>query len=193
MSEAETYGVAAFVADLRAIAAAHDDPREILPAVAPLARELAATPGWVRDEFYQIDESQGIGITVLHEEPDHTLLVEAIVWAPGRGVLPHDHQTWGVVVGLDGVERNTLWLRRDDGTRPGYAELERHSETLVATGQTIGFMPDDIHSVDNDGETPTLSLHIYGQSLAHVARSEFDPAAKEVRPCPIRAKRPANT
>ena len=32
----------------------------------------------------------------------------------------------------------------------------------------------------------------YGKNLAKVSRSEFDPAAEVVRPCPIRAKRPAS-
>ncbi len=187
-----TYTVDALVADLRRLSARYDDPKDILPEVAPLAARLAETDDWIRPEFYEVDAAQGIGITVLHEEPDHTLLVETIVWAPGKGVLPHDHQTWGCVVGLDGVERNTIWRREDDGSKPGHAELAVHHETDVARGQTIVFMPNDIHSVKNLGDRPTLSLHIYGKSLAHVNRSEFDPAADVVRPCPIRAKRPAS-
>ena len=180
-----------FVQELRRLAAAHDDPKDLLPEVAERAAALAADDGWVRPEFYQVDESQGIGITILHEEPDHTLLVEAIVWAPGKGVLPHDHQTWGVVVGLDGVERNTIWKREDDGAVPGHAKLTPAHQADIGKGQTIAFMPNDIHSVNNLGDAPTLSLHIYGKNLAHVSRSEFDPAADAVRPCPIRKKRQA--
>ena len=186
-----TYSVEAFVNDLRRLTAEGGGPKDILPEVAPLAAKLAETPGWIKPDFYDVDPEQGIGITVLHEEADHTLLVETIVWAPGKGVLPHDHQTWGCVVGLDGVERNTIWKRNDDGGAPGHADLTVHHEADVGAGQTIVFMPDDIHSVQNHGDTPTLSLHMYGKSLAHVSRSEFDPDARVVRPCPIRKKRPA--
>ena len=49
-------------------------------------------------------------------------------------------------------------------------------------------MPDDIHSVRNLGDTPTLSLHIYGKSLAITNRNEYDPEAKIVRPCPKRKR-----
>lgn len=185
------YDIDAFVTDLRALSAAHADPKDLLPEVADRAARLAGDRDWIKPDFYEVDESQGIGITVLHEEADNTLLVETIVWAPGKGVLPHDHQTWGVVVGLDGVERNTIWRREDDGGEPGKADLKPHHETDVGAGQTIVFMPDDIHSVQNLSDQPTLSLHIYGKSLAHVSRSEFDPDAGVVRPCPIRAKRPA--
>lgn len=186
-----SYSVAEFVADLRGLAAAHSDPKSLLPEVAPIAERLAKADGWIQPEFYDIDDSQGIGITVLHEEDDKTLAVQTVAWAPGKGVLPHDHQTWGVVAGLDGVEQNIIWKREDDGAEPGHAKLTPAHEVDVGHGQVVVFMPDDIHSVNNRTDQVTLSLHIYGKSLAHVSRSEFDPAADIVRPCPIRNKRPA--
>ena len=186
-----SYDVAAFVDDLRRLSAEHPDHKAVLPHVAPLVRRLATAPGWVRPAFYELDDAQGIGITVLHEEPDHTLLVETVAWAAGRGVLPHDHQTWGVVAGIDGDERNVLWKRTDDGSRPGHAEVQVHRETRVGAGDVIAFLGDDIHSVHNDGEATSLSLHVYGKSLSHVDRNEFVPDENVVRPCPKRAKRPA--
>lgn len=186
---AASYSVSEFVRDLRAIVAGTTDNREIVKQVMPLARRIAAEPEMCRKEFYDCDEAQGMGINILHEEPDHSLLVEAIAWMPGRGVLPHDHQTWGVVVGLDGHETNVNWRRKDDGLRPGYAELEVRNEIIVKHGDVLAFLPDDIHSVRNDGDTTTLSLHIYGKSLAHVDRSEFDPEANVQRPCPKRVRR----
>lgn len=185
------YSVESFVHDLKEIAASHAAPKDLLPEIAPLAERLAKSPEWIKPDFFEIDESQGIGITVLHEEPDHTLLVETVAWAPGKGVLPHDHQTWGVVAGLEGVERNVIWKREDDGGEAGHAKLSPAHETDVGNGQVIVFMPDDIHSVTNQTDKTTLSLHIYGKSLGHVNRSEFDPAAEVVRPCPVRNKRPA--
>jgi len=185
------YSVTDFVSDLRRLAAAHADDKALLPELAPLVKRLATSPGWVTPQCYEIDEDQGIGITVFHEESDHTLLVETVAWAPGRGVLPHDHQTWGVVAGIDGDERNVLWKRTDDGTRPGHARVQVHRETSVGAGDVIAFLGDDIHSVHNDSEATSLSLHVYGKSLSHVDRSEFVPEQDIVRPCPKRTKRPA--
>lgn len=102
------YGIEALVDDLKRLDAANETPKDVLNQIAPLAERVAQDQSWVQPSFYEVDETQGIGITVLHEEPDHSLLVEVIVWAPGKGVSPHDHQTWGVVVGLDGTERNTF-------------------------------------------------------------------------------------
>lgn len=183
------YSVTDLVRDLRVIVAEESEEREIVKRVMPLARRVGGDPDLRRAEFYDCDEDQGFGINILHEEDDHSLLVEAIAWLPGRGVKPHDHQTWGVVVGLDGRETNVNWSRRDDGTRPGFADIHADHEVDVGPGDVVAFLPDDIHSVRNDGDTPTLSLHIYGKSLAHIERSEFDPDAKVQRPCPKRKRR----
>jgi len=185
------YTIDALVQDLRKVVAEHDDPRAVLQQAAPMASRMKDDKGWVRPEFYECGEDQGFGITVLHEEPDHSLLVEVIAWLPGRGVKPHDHQTWGIVVGLDGEETNINWLRRDDGSKPGFADLTIGHEVNVGPGDTAVFMPNDIHSVRNDGETTTLSLHVYGKSLAHTDRSEFDPDQKTVKPCPKRERKAA--
>ena len=189
MPDAQDYTVDQFVDDIRQIVEKTSDDREIVEQVMPLARRIGAEPSLRKAEFYECDEDQGFGINILHEEPDHTILVEAIAWLPGRGVMPHDHQTWGVVVGLDGDETNVNWRRQDDGTEPGYADLVAHHEVQVGPGDVVAFLPDDIHSVRNDGDTPTLSLHIYGKSLAHIDRSEFDPEAKVQRPCPKRIRK----
>ncbi len=186
---AATYSLSDLVRDLRDIVAKTTDNREIVRQVMPLARRISGEPSLRQKAFYACDEAQGMGINILHVEPDNTLLVEAIAWMPGRSVMPHDHQTWGVVVGLDGHETNVNWHRLDDKSRPGYAELEVQHEVVVEQGDVVAFLPDDIHSVRNDGDTTTLSLHIYGKSLAHTDRSEFDPAAKVQRPCPKRVRR----
>lgn len=190
MTTAE-FTVETLVDEMRTVVADTDDEKKIIQQVIPLARRMAAEPGWIRQSFYECDPDQGFGITVLHEESDHTLLVEAIAWLPGRGVAPHDHQTWGVVVGLDGDEVNVNWRREDDGRKPGYAELAVQNEVSVGPGEVIAFLPDDIHSVRNESGKTSLSLHIYGKTLAHIDRSEFDPDAKVQRPCPKRVRKQA--
>jgi predicted metal-dependent enzyme (double-stranded beta helix superfamily) len=175
------------IRQLRDITATTTDDREIIRKITPLAHRMAEDTGWVKSSFYDCDEDQGFGISILHEGSDNSLLVEAIAWLPDRGVMPHNHQTWGVVVGLDGDEKNVNWERRDDGSRPGYADLAVRNEIVVRRGDVLGFLPDDIHSVRNEGEKPSLSLHIYGRNLAHIDRSEFEPVYSGRQ---MRARRP---
>jgi len=180
--------VSEFVENLKTITAEETDPASVIERVKPLAAAMAADTSWVKPEYYEFDADQGMGINILHEEDDGTLLLETVSWGPGLGVAPHDHQTWGVVVGIDGVEINVDWRRLDDGSKPGFADLEKASETEIRRGDVVSLMPDDIHSVRNEGETASISLHMYGRVLSKTDRSEFDPINKIQRPCPQRRR-----
>ena len=155
-----TYSVIEFIDDLRLITKDQKDDRVIIEKVIPLAKRLASETDWSSDSFRSCDESQGFGITILNEDEDNALMVETICWLPGRGVAPHDHQTWGVVVGIDGEETNVNWKRLDDGTQEGFADLTVEEEIIVGPAEACAFLPSDIHSVRNTGETPSLSLHV---------------------------------
>ena len=179
---AGTYTLAEFVARLRVITAATRDPREITERVTPLARALALSRTWLEPKHYAGDGQQGFGIHVLHEEPDHTLLVFAAAWLPGRGAPPHNHGTWAVVTGVDGPERNILWDRVDDGSRPGYAKIRKREDGVFGPGDVLTLMPAEIHSVANESAQVTVSLHVYGYNLNLTSRSEFDPERDLERP-----------
>jgi predicted metal-dependent enzyme (double-stranded beta helix superfamily) len=171
-----------FLADLKSITATESDDREILKRVVPLAKGMAKNAVWLEDRFYKRDEKTGYGVTVLHAEEN--LYVIMVCWPPGQDVTPHDHQTWAVVAGIDGVEKNFHWLRKDDGSKAGYAEVDLHSEVNVGLGDTCVMLPNDIHSVLNDTDEPTLSLHVYGAILGDTKRFEFEPDKNLVRPHP---------
>lgn len=176
------------VAGIKDVLATTNDPAQITQAVAALAKPLAQDTRWLEPRCYEAEDGQGIGIAVFHEEPDNTILVETVCWLPGRGVAPHDHQTWGVVVGLEGEERNVMWRRDDDGSKPGYAKLSQDHDVVMKNGDVCRLLPDEIHSVRNDTDELSMSLHIYGRNLAHVERSEFDPITGVERPCPVRKR-----
>ncbi len=170
-----TYGLAEFVRDLRTITAETQDPREVVTRVRPLARELALGKGWLEPRHYGCDPEQGFGAHLLHEEPDHSLAVLAAAWLPGQGAPPHNHGTWAVVVGVDGPEKNIFWKRLDDGSRPGHAEIRPQAEKVFGPGEVVTFLPDSIHSVVNETDRVTVSLHVYGTHPNYTGRSQFDP------------------
>ncbi len=49
-------------------------------------------------------------------------------------------------------------------------------------GDFIAMLPEEIHSVHNDGKEVALSLHTYGMHINHSGRSQFDPDAKRESP-----------
>lgn len=171
---AGAYTLENYVEDLRAIAASTEDEGEIITRVQPLAQKLARDRSWLKPEHYETDPEQGFGVHMLHEESDHLLPIFVIAWQPGRGAPPHDHGTWAVVAGVDGNERNTLYKRLDDKTRAGHAELAVKQERSVGEGDVIAMRTGGIHSVVNDSDKVSVSLHTYGRHFNYTGRSQFD-------------------
>jgi predicted metal-dependent enzyme (double-stranded beta helix superfamily) len=161
------YGLGDFVKELRAAALVSVAEAATVERVKPLVERLARSRAWVRPGYYECDSEQGFGVHVLHEEPDHSLWVIAASWLPHRGAPPHNHGTWAVVAGIDGEEKNIIWRRR--GNR-----LERGGSETIGPGQVATFLSNAIHSVINEGERTTLSLHVYGRNLNFAERSRFD-------------------
>ena len=83
---------------------------------------------------------------------------------------------------MDGPEKNVFSKRLDDGARPGYAELAKNGEKVFGPGDVVSFLPAQIHSVVNETDAVTVSLHIYGKHLNYATRSQFDPGAKRELP-----------
>lgn len=184
MSQANTtmtqsYSLAHYVEDLRRITQETDREDEIIGRVGPLAQRLALDRGWLQESHYNADPEQGFGVHLLHQEPDHTLAVFVVSWLPGCGAPPHDHGTWAVVAGVEGVERNIHYKRLDDDSRPGYAELAVKQEVDAGEGELICMKTGGIHAVRNETQRVTLSLHTYGKHVNHTNRSQFNTETNE--------------
>ena len=170
----KSYGINHYIDDLRKIAAETSDEGEIFDQLGPLAQRVAADKSWIKDRFLQPDDETGFSAFLLHEEKDHSLAVLAVSWVPGMGVTAHDHGTWAVVVGVEGEEHNTRYKRLDDRSDSGYAELEIKEEAVAGPGDLVLIKKGGIHSVRNDSDKVTLSLHTYGVHINNTVRSQFD-------------------
>lgn len=167
--------VADFVEKLRCARAGATSDVELVHHVAPHLAALARTADWMRPDHYGCDTSQGFGVHVLHEEPGDGPWVVVVAWLPHRGAAPHNHGTWAVVAGVDGVEENVLWTRRG-------GVLRRAAAQTLGPGQVTTFLGNAVHSVFNASDRTTLSLHVYGRNLNAVERSLFDPETGEEKP-----------
>ena len=179
----DRYPIVNLVADLKEVCRQFTDEREIIGAVRPLAHRAAlARTSWLTERMYDADPTQGFGVYLLHEEPDHALAVLAVSWLPRRGTPPHDHGTWGVVAAVEGPEKNEFFERVDDRSRPGHAELRKIGEKVCAPGDVVAMPRGVIHSVSNVTDAVTVSLHIYGRHINYTGRSQFDLEAKTETP-----------
>ena len=102
---------------------------------------------------------------VLSEDPDQTYALYMNRVMPGHYSRPHNHTTWAVVGAVEGDEVNQFFQRTDDGSTPGKATVEFEREVVVRPGTGVMLLADDIHSIENQGDVPTMHLHMYGRSL----------------------------
>jgi predicted metal-dependent enzyme (double-stranded beta helix superfamily) len=91
-----------------------------------------------------------------------------------------------VVVGVDGPEKYTFWKRLDDGSRVGYAEITQIGARVISPSGIARFLPPQIHSVDNETNEVTLSLHVYGKHINFTGRSQFDPKTNTETPFSVK-------
>jgi predicted metal-dependent enzyme (double-stranded beta helix superfamily) len=184
----EPYSLEHYVDDLRRITGETADEDQIINRVGPLAQRLAVDKSWIQPCHFETDDLQGFLAHLLHEEPDHSLAVMAVNWLPGRGAPPHDHGTWAVVSGVEGVERNIGYRRLDDRSRVGYAELEVKHDFNADVGELVCMKTGGIHAVRNETDGITLSLHTYGRHVNFTNRSQFDPETNEVKDFIVRVE-----
>lgn len=176
------YTLEQLIEDMRRFAGSGAGEGETIATLRPLVRRFALDGAWRAPHHYEANPEQGFGAHLLHEEPDHSLAVLAASWLPGRGTPPHDHGVWGIVVGVDGWERNVFFERADDRSRPGYAELRQIGEQTLGPGDVLAMPSGTIHSVRNDSDRVTLSLHVYGRHINFTRRSQFDLEQRAERP-----------
>lgn len=92
-----------------------------------------------------------------------TLYVNALL--PGKATLPHNHETWAIIVAVEGQELNRVYRREDDGSDPARARLALEREIVVQPGTPVAFLGEDLHGIRVEGDQPTLHFHLYGRPL----------------------------
>ncbi|CEG57553.1 cysteine dioxygenase family protein [Legionella fallonii] len=176
-------GLKPFVAELQALDIKQYDDNTNIARVSALVAQWVKRQDWLEEKYFYVDPKAGFSSWLIHEEEDHSLAVNLVAWEPGREITPHEHKTWGVVGSVVGVEKNYLWIRIDDGSKPEYAEIKRQNAAIICpAGGIISFLPDEIHSVINESEKVAISLHVYGKNLNYTGRYQYDPINNTMQP-----------
>lgn len=183
ISEERRAAVAGALREVRAIAEGGPVDRDALarmkqPLIA-LARRKELFP---EAHFPGPAAGEDDSLYLLSEDDDRRFALYVYRPGPTKRTPPHNHTTWAIVIGVDGVEQNTVYRRVDDGSVPGHAEVVPVEEIAVGPGQAVAYLPDDIHSIRIPGDRPILHLHMYGRSLLDLPkRVAFDPPSKTVK------------
>lgn len=164
-----------FVEDLRNLVAREGGAGLLEALKAPVER-LLYDPAWITQEFREpAPDTTAAWAIYRSQEPD--LCIFTMVVPPMSMTRVHNHLTDGWVGLVQGEQVERKFMRRDDGSRPGYAELELISEDPIKLGELTPLRhPDeDIHQVITSSAVPSVSLHVLCNDLGTVERQAFDP------------------
>jgi len=179
--------IAAAIDRIQTLFQTQGENRQTLAQVLENLIDIASHTEWWGAEHYPDpapDELQARYL--ISETPEQTYALYLNVMRPGKKIIPHNHTTWACIAAVDGVETNYVYERRDDGSRPGHAELEQSQIVVVKPGTGIALMPDDIHAVRIEDTGVIRHLHMYGRALETLdQRIAFDIKTNTCRPMTI--------
>ena len=177
---ADRYALADFIEDLDRITRAESSQAKIVAAAKPLLAELVLNPNCIEPRFKQ-HGGKIYGRYMLHRAP--LFNISSVVWGPGDNAKAHNHDTWGLVGVLENELQETRFVRLDDGSKEGHAELEVKGVNRNQAGMvsTLLAPENDIHEMLNVTKKNTVEVHVYGKELVNMQRLQFDVATRSVK------------
>lgn len=170
-----------FIAEARAACAEHAEPAERWPRVVPLLQQLLADPevqarskAW--PECRYVDGR--VENLLFYEDPDYGFIISGLVHGPYNRTPIHDHaHLWTLFGVLDGHQTIERYERRDDGSRPGYAEVQLTRRFGVGPGDVDVVPPYLIHAEIN-GPERTVAIIVRSQRPGSFPQGRYDPEKK---------------
>jgi predicted metal-dependent enzyme (double-stranded beta helix superfamily) len=178
-----TYSLAAFTQDLdRLVDEESLDDAELVRRAKPLLEQLLADMSWL-DERCTVPRGSGSVQYLVHRHPRNAYTITATVFAEGYSTTVHDHTTWGLIGVWRGEEREERFVRTDDRSDPGHAELRAAGTVLNGPGAVTWLIPPDqeVHRIRNLSPFPSLSIHVYGDDLDGKPRHQFNLETGEIK------------
>lgn len=176
MAETAGYTIQEFIGDARRVLSRSGEDREqVVRELTPLVERVLWDDG-LFDEQYRAEPENGRPRYMYHSDPDGSLQVYVVEFAPGMPTPVHDHVTWGLIGTCGGQQHTRRYIRRDDGSNPSRAELELIEDTVLTRGAVYPLLPpNDIHRIETVGDEPSYSLHVLGVDLGRQKRNIYDP------------------
>jgi 3-mercaptopropionate dioxygenase len=171
----------AFIAEVEQVVAASEDRRDTIARLSPSFATLLADPTWLHADFRRPVAGKFVQYAIYRAE-DASLSVMAMVVPPGVATPVHDHRAWGLVGVYQGRQREKVYRRLDDGSRPDFADLQQVAENILAPGDITTLVPPegDIHMIETISAEASISIHVLGNDIGCEHRHRYDVEHKAV-------------
>jgi 3-mercaptopropionate dioxygenase len=170
-----------FIAEVEQAVATTADRRDTITRLRPSFAALLADPTWLHADFRHPVAGKFVQYAIYRAD-DASLSVMAMVVPSGVATPVHDHRAWGLVGVYQGRQREKVYRRRDDGSRPDFADLEQVAENILAPGDITTLVPPDgdIHMIETVSSEPSISIHVLGNDIGCEHRHRYDVERKAV-------------
>ena len=172
---AEEYRLYRFLTEvediIRLAAAEGIDEESSLSGLRMLVRKLILNCYTVKTRLPKPNQKTGASVVTLYDELGFPMTIQTEMNLPGTTSLIHNHGTWGIVMVLQGKQKNTFWKR--DPTAEFPDKIDRVGERIIEPGDIISFTTEAIHSIEAVGEEPTITFNLYGETHGS-KRFQFD-------------------
>jgi 3-mercaptopropionate dioxygenase len=171
----------AFIAEVEQVVGTTDDRRDTIARLTSSFATLLADPTWLHADFRQPVAGRFVQYAIYRAE-DASLSVMAMVVPPSVATPVHDHRAWGLVGVYQGRQREKVYRRLDDGSRPDFADLQQVAENILAPGDITTLVPPegDIHMIETISAEPSISIHVLGNDIGCEHRHRYDVEHKAV-------------
>jgi predicted metal-dependent enzyme (double-stranded beta helix superfamily)/predicted enzyme related to lactoylglutathione lyase len=171
----------AFIAEVEQVVARSDDRRATIDQLTPSFATLLADPAWLHVDFRRPVAGKFVQYAIYRAE-DASLSVMAMVVPAGVATPVHDHRAWGLVGVYQGRQRERVYRRLDDGSRPDFADLQQVAENILAPGDITTLLPPegDIHMIETISAEPSISIHVLGNDIGCEHRHRYEVEHKAV-------------
>src|SRR5919106_1035466 len=170
-----------FIAEVQRVVAKDDDRRATIEGLTPSFAALLADRSWLHPDFRHPVAGKFVQYAI-YRAADATLSLMAMVVPPGVATPVHDHRAWGLVGVYQGRQREKVYRRVDDGSRPDFADLTEVAENILTPGDITTLLPPegDIHMIETISAEPSISIHLLGNDIGCEHRHRYDIEHKAV-------------
>ena len=137
-----------------------------------LVRKLVLNCYTVKTRLPKPDRQTGVSVVTLYDELGFPMTVQTEMNLPRTTSPVHNHGTWGIVMVLEGRQKNTFWKRNPTTEFPD--KIDRVGERIIEPGDIISFTSEAIHSTEAIGNEPTITFNLYGETFGN-KRFQFNP------------------
>ncbi len=170
-----TYSFEQFCTDCRSALSADNGPAGHEKVVANLEK-LLADPDFIAAEC---GPNAKPGIRTIHRDRETGFNVLVHIYEGGKKGPPHDHgRSWAVYGQAAEWTDMTLWTRKDDGSKEGFADLVEGKTFRLTPGKAGKFEVGDIHSIHFPDSAKFV--RVTGTDLDAIPTNRFDLEKKAV-------------